>query len=296
MPSLKEYRNRIASVKSTRKITSAMKMVAASKLRRAQSQAESNQPYALRMNKMMARLLLNTDINSSSPVLIAGTGKDKVHLLLVVTSDRGLCGGFNAFIVRKTRLKINELTLQGKETKILCFGRKGHDVLKREFSDKIIHFFEKTEGRKNLEFSDALEVSEYILSMLSKGEFDICTILYNRFKNIMIQEPISQQIVPFEKEEDFEAEEGAGAKTIYEFEPSDEEVLEELLPLNLAVQIYRSLLDSAAGEQAARMTAMENATNNAGDMIADLTLTYNRVRQAYITKELIEIISGAEAV
>ena len=295
MPSLKEFRNRIVSVKSTRKITAAMKMVAASKLRRAQSQAEASQPYAARMADMLARLVSLVNIDDSSPVLLAGTGSQKTHLLVVITSDRGLCGGFNGSIARLARLRVRDLLDEGKDVKILCIGRKGRDVLKREYADRILHTFEGL-GRKRLVFSDALQVSQYILDMVERREFDVCTVLYNQFKSVIAQIPTTHQLVPFFVDESKKAAAETGAHAVYEFEPSEEEILEDLLPRNLSVQIYRALLDSAAGEQAARMTAMDNATRNAGDMINKLTLRYNRARQAYITKELIEIISGAEAV
>lgn len=294
MPSLKEFRNRIVSVKSTRKITAAMKMVAASKLRRAQQQAEASQPYAARMASMLGRLVANTQIHAGSPVLLAGTGKSDVHLLVVLTSDRGLCGGFNAQIVRLARLKIRELTEAGKTVKIICVGRKGRDVLKRDHADKIVHFFEGI-GKKRLSFPEALEVSQYILSMIDAKGFDVCTLLYNQFKSVICQDATAQQIVPFAAAK-AATEAVQGPKAVYEFEPGEDEILEDLLPRNLSVQIFRALLDSAAGEQAARMTAMDNSTRNAGDMINKLTVNYNRARQAYITKELIEIISGAEAV
>jgi len=293
MPSLKEFRNRIVSVKSTRKITSAMKMVAASKLRRAQSHAEASQPYASRMSGMLSRLVAAVDINEFSPVLLGGTGNQNVHLLVVITSDRGLCGGFNGQIARLARQKVRDLLDADKEVKILCVGRKGRDVLKREYAGNIIHTFEGL-GRKRLAFSDALQVSQYVIDMADRRDFDVCTILYNQFKSVMTQLPTTQQLVPFAVHA--AEEKVTGPKALYEFEPSEESILESLLPRNLAVQIFRALLDSAAGEQAARMTAMDNATRNAGDMINKLTLRYNRARQAYITKELIEIISGAEAV
>jgi F-type H+-transporting ATPase subunit gamma len=295
MPSLKDFRNRIISVKSTRKITSAMKMVAASKLRRAQQQAEASQPYAVRMSDMLKRLVGNIDINENSPVLIAGTGKEDIHLLVVVTSDRGLCGGFNATIARLARQKIRELTEMGKIVKILCVGRKGRDVLKREHAEKIIHSFEGI-GKKRLSFAEAQEITQYILDMLERRDFDVCSILYNQFKSVIQQIPTAQQLVPFAIPHAEKSEPDTGAKALYEFEPSEETILESLLPRNLSVQVFRALLDSAAGEQAARMTAMDNSTRNAGDMINKLTVSYNRARQAYITKELIEIISGAEAV
>jgi F-type H+-transporting ATPase subunit gamma len=294
MPSLKEYRNRIASVKSTRKITSAMKMVAASKLRRAQLQAEASQPYSARMFDMLSRLVSKINIDDSSPFLLAGTGNQQVHLVIVITSDRGLCGGFNGSISRLARAQIRELLDEGKEVKILCIGRKGRDVLKRDFADKIVHTFEGL-GRKRLVFAEALQVSQYIQDMGDRKEFDVCTVLYNQFKSVIAQIPTSNQLIPFYIPEKAKEDDSA-PHAVYEFEPDEEEILKDLLPRNLSVQIFRALLDSAAGEQAARMTAMDNATRNAGDMINKLTLRYNRARQAYITKELIEIISGAEAV
>jgi F-type H+-transporting ATPase subunit gamma len=298
MPSLKDYRTRIASVKSTRKITSAMKMVAASKLRRAQLQAEASRPYAERMGAMLSRLMDNIDISSSSPFLLGGTGKQDVHLLLVVTSDRGLCGGFNAFVARLARQEIKRLTDAGKTVKIVTVGRKARDTLKRDHPDKIIQSFEGL-GRKRLTFAEAQSVTDYILDLASRREFDVCTVVYNKFKSVITQIPTSQQLIPVPiapKSVEATAAAASGPKTPYEFEPEEEEILQSLLPRNLSIQVFRALLDSAAGEQAARMTAMDNATRNAGDMIAKLTLRYNRARQAYITKELIEIISGAEAV
>jgi len=297
MPSLKECRNRIASVKSTRKITSAMKMVAASKLRKAQTQAEASQPYAQRMAGMLSRLVANIDINENSPVLIAGTGKQDVHLLVVITSDRGLCGGFNATLVRLARQKIRELTDAGKQVKILCVGRKGRDSLKRDHAEKIVDTFEGI-GKKRLAFGDAQQVAQRILDMVERREFDVCTLVYNQFKSVIKQEPSLQQLVPFAvAQSETKADDAStGPKALYEFEPTEESILESLLPRNLSVQVFRALLDSAAGEQAARMTAMDNSTRNAGDMINRLSVRYNRARQAYITKELIEIISGAEAV
>ncbi|MDE2337617.1 MAG: F0F1 ATP synthase subunit gamma [Alphaproteobacteria bacterium] len=294
MPSLKEYRNRIASVKSTRKITSAMKMVAASKLRRAQIQAEASHPYAAKMFDMLSRLVAKINIDDSSPFLLAGTGNQDTHLLVVITSDRGLCGGFNGSIVRKARAQIRELLDKNRDVKIICVGRKGRDVLKREYASKIVHTFEGL-GKKRLTFADAMEVSHFIMDMGARREFDVCSVLFNQFKSVIAQVPTATQLIPFyvpEKAEHVAAE----PEAVYEFEPDAEYILKDLLPRNLSVQIFRALLDSAAGEQAARMTAMDNATRNAGDMIGKLTLRYNRARQAYITKELIEIISGAEAV
>ena len=296
MPSLKDYRDRIASVKSTRKITSAMKMVAASKLRKAQEHAEASKPYAERMDSMLARLAASTVLNESSPKLIAGTGKQDTHLLVVVTSDRGLCGGFNSFIARLARNEIKKLRDAGKTVKVVCVGRKGRDQLKGEFGSIIIKTFEGL-GKKKLSFAEADQVAQMVLDMLEKEEFDVCSVLYNEFKSVMTQTPTNQQLIPFAlPQEEVNEEKTDGPKDVYRFEPDEGEILAELLPKNLSIQIFRSLLDSAAGEQAARMTAMDNATRNSGDMINKLELTYNRARQAYITSELIEIISGAEAV
>ena len=301
MPSLRDYRDRIKSVKSTRKITSAMKMVAASKLRRAQEQAEAAQPYALSMAGMLSRLSANVVVNAASPKLLAGTGADQRHLLVVVTADRGLCGGFNTNAVKEARAKIEELKKAGKDVSIVCVGRKGFDLLSREFLNDIIHSFKDVFGKKGVEYAQAHKISQFVLDRLDAGEFDVCSLVYNDFKSILVQEPSSLQLIPFQaaqedasEEVDLEVEKAI--KSPYSFEPSEEEILAKLLPRNLGIQIFRSMLDSSAGEQAARMTAMDNATRNAGDMINDLTLKYNRARQAYITKELIEIISGAEAV
>ena len=299
MPSLKDLRDRITSVKSTRKITSAMKMVAASKLKRAQMQAEASQPYARHMADMLERLVANITINDTTPALLRGTGNDQTHLLVVITSDRGLCGGFNAFITREVRKKAKQLLAEGKEVKFLCVGRKGRDALKREYGNRIFGFFEGP-GKKGLSFSDAHRIGEDVLLRFEAGEFDVCHVFYNVFKSVIAQIPTGQQLIPFapaeiKQDKDDKAEE-SGMKALYEFEPSEEGILKNLLPQNVSVQIFRAMLDSAAGEQAARMTAMDNATRNAGDRIAELTLNYNRARQAYITKELIEIISGAEAV
>ncbi|PCJ02679.1 MAG: F0F1 ATP synthase subunit gamma [Alphaproteobacteria bacterium] len=303
MPNLRDYRDRIKSVKSTRKITSAMKMVAASKLRRAQEQAEASQPYARSMAGMLSRLSANVVINAASPKLLAGTGADQKHLIIVVTADRGLCGGFNTNAVKEARRKIYALEKQGRDVSIVCVGRKGYDLLVREFSDKIIHSFKDVFGKKGVEYTEAHKICEFVLARFEAEEFDICSLVYNDFRSILVQEPSSLQLIPFqavddnaEDDTDDKDAEASGIKSPYSFEPTEEEILAKLLPRNLGVQIFRSMLDSAAGEQAARMTAMDNATRNAGDMINDLTLRYNRARQAYITKELIEIISGAEAV
>ncbi len=300
MPSLRDYRDRIKSVKSTRKITSAMKMVAASKLKRAQSQAEASQPYATAMEAMLSRVASNVIVNDNSPKLLVGTGSDQKHLLVVVTADRGLCGGFNGNLVKAARLKINALIREGKDVSIICVGRKGRDALRGAHGDKIWQSFIGLMAAKRMEFAEANKITEYVLEKFEEGAFDVCTLIYNSFESVLTQTPTLQQIIPFalpeKSEEELEGKAVQGAlNSPYEFEPEEEVILEALLPRNLGVQLFRSFLDSAAGEQAARMTAMDNATRNAGDMINDLTLQYNRARQAYITKELIEIISGAEA-
>lgn len=299
MPSLRDYRDRIKSVKSTRKITSAMKMVAASKLRKAQEQAEAAQPYAEAIGEMLARVARNVVVNASSPKLLIGTGSEQKQLLVVVTADRGLCGGFNAYIVKEAKLKIKEWRQQGKDVSVICVGRKGYDVLVREYRSLIIRNFRDMAGKGRVEYAQADKVTQFILEQYEADAFDVCTVLYNTFESVLVQKPTATQLIPFKPEEQAETEGKAEEKDIlpspYSFEPEEEAILGKLLPHNLGVQIFRALLDSAAGEQAARMTAMDNATRNAGDMINGLTLQYNRARQAYITKELIEIISGAEA-
>lgn len=301
MPTLKEYRNRIVSVKSTKKITSAMKMVAASKLKKAQEQAEASQPYAAAMNDMMRRVAANVVVGPHSPKLLVGTGSDKNHLLVLVTSDRGLAGGFNANIIRRARLEIRKLTAEGKSVKVICVGRKGRDVLKRELGDKIIESFTGIGAKGKVNFADADLVSQLVLEQFNAGHFDVCTLLYNEFRSVLAQRPVSSQVIPFTLPEVAAVNENKPTdkkeevKSPYSFEPEEDVILGQLLPRNLGIQIFRALLDSAAGEQAARMTAMDNATRNAGDMINKLSIQYNRARQAYITKELIEIISGAEA-
>ncbi len=293
MPSLKDFRVRIASVQSTKKITSAMKMVAASKLRRAQEAAEAARPYAERMEKMLGNLAGSLKGQAGGPRMIAGTGKDDVHLIVVMTANRGLCGGFNTNIIRLARQTIRELTGQGKTVKVLAVGRKGRDNLRRDFKDLIVDSFTEF-GRKKVAFVEAEEVATKITEMYAAGQFDVCTMLYSRFKSALTQTPTKQQIVPFPAPE---IEVAAGTvQAPYEYEPSDNEILEDLLPRNLAIQLFRSMLENAASFYGAQMTAMDNATRNAGDMIGALTLKYNRTRQAMITKELIEIISGAEAV
>jgi F-type H+-transporting ATPase subunit gamma len=294
MPSLKDLKTRIVSVKSTRKITSAMKMVAASKLRRAQDSAVAARPYAERIARMMTSLSANLVITESTPRLIRGTGKTNTVLLLVVTSDRGLCGAFNGSIVREARRLIRQLESEGKQVKLFCAGRKARDLLRRDHASKIVQVAGDA-AKKRVSFIDADRITAKILEMFDKGEFDTCQIVFNRFKSAISQIVTVKQIVPVAVEKAESANQNE-AQAVYEFEPDEETVLAELLPKNLAMQVYGALLESAAGEQGARMTAMDNATRNAGDMINKLTLNYNRSRQAYITKELIEIISGAEAV
>jgi len=289
MPSLKSLRLRINSVKSTRKITQAMKMVAAAKLRRAQSQAEAARPYADRMERMLASLGPSVAGSPDAPKLLVGTGADKVHLLVVVTAERGLCGGFNTNVGRFARAQVRALEAEGKTVKIITVGRKGAVYLKREFANRIVEEFSFA-NKKRIGYEDASEVSAKISDMLDAGAFDVCTLIYNRFKNVISQTPVGQQLIPTPLPE-VKADSGA----LYEFEPTEEEILARLLPQNLAIQIYRALLDNAAGFYGSQMTAMDNATRNAGDMINKLTLNYNRTRQANITRELIEIISGAEA-
>ena len=297
MPSLKDLKGRIASVQQTRKITSAMKLVAASKLKRAQEQAEASRPFAERMAAMLANLSSAVRDMPGAPPLLAGTGQEEKHLIVVATSDRGLCGGFNSSIVRGVRRQIVDLLAQGKSVKIICIGRKGRDILRREYGPLIIEFIDGVAGKNRMAFADARMIAQKILDLYAAGEFDVCTIAYNRFKSVVTQVVTLQQLVPVEAPEgqtDEPATTEGGA--IYEFEPDENEILSELLPRNLAVQIFGALVENAASEQGARMAAMDNATRNAGEMIKKLTLQYNRQRQAQITKELIEIISGAEAV
>jgi F-type H+-transporting ATPase subunit gamma len=294
MPSLKDLKIRITSVKSTRKITSAMKMVAAAKLRRAQEQAEAARPYAERMDRMLGSLAAAAAGRPGAPAMLAGTGKDDVHLLIVATADRGLCGGFNSTIVRASRARIRALQDAGKTVKILCVGKKGNDQLRRDYRDSIIDVIADV-AKPTLTFADAEDVAGTISRMYEAGEFDVCTIVYNRFQSAMTQVVTQQQLIPFAPPAVAEGDEAAGADTLYEYEPEESEILDALLPRNISVQVYRALLENAASEQGARMTAMDSASRNAGDMIDKLTIQYNRARQASITKELIEIISGAEA-
>lgn len=298
MPSLKDLRVRISSVKSTQKITAAMKMVAAAKLRRAQEQAEASRPYAERMQRMLTSLAQGASGREGAPKLLAGTGADKIHLILVATSDRGLCGGFNTNIVREARRTIEALLGEGKTVKILCIGRKGRDQLRRTYGDAILGTIEDV-TKPRPRFATAEEIAARILKMFEAGEFDVCTLFFARFKSAITQIVTHQQLIPFavaggEDAETAKAENGAGA--VYDYEPDEQEILADLLPRNLAVQVFRAILENNASENGARMTAMDNATRNAGDMIDKLTMTYNRTRQAVITSELIEIISGAEAV
>ena len=295
MPSLKALRGRIASVKSTQKITSAMKMVAASKLRRAQTQVEAARPYALRMERMLASLAVNIAGQPNAPKLLAGTGRDQVHLLVPVTGDRGLAGAFNSSVGRLTRTVARRLEAEGKTVKILAVGRKGRDMLRRDLASRIVGDITFA-GRKSIGFADAQDIANRITSMLDGGEFDVCTLVFNRFVSVISQVPTEMRLIPPALPAQAPEQDVDPAKrAMYEFEPDEETILARLLPQNLAIQIYRTLLENTAGFYGAQMSAMDNATRNAGDMIKRLTLNYNRARQANITRELIEIISGAEA-
>jgi F-type H+-transporting ATPase subunit gamma len=290
MASLKDMRVRIAATKATQKITKAMQMVAASKLRRAQVAAEAARPYAERMGKVLGSIGAAISGSDSAPRLLAGTGSDRVHLLVVCTAERGLCGPFNSTIVRLAREKANALIADGKEVKILCVGRKGHEQLRRLYEKHIIETIE-LRGVRVIGFEQAEMIAKKIVALFEQGAFDVATLFFSRFKSVIAQIPTAQQIIP----PVFETEAEAGPSAAYEYEPEEEEILADLLPRNLSVQVFRALLENAASEQGARMSAMDNATRNAGEMIRKQTLTYNRTRQAMITKELIEIISGAEA-
>lgn len=291
MPSLKDLKNRIASVKATQKITKAMKMVAAAKLRRAQEAAEAARPYAERMNKVLASLSAANAGNAEAPLLLSGTGRDQVHLLVVATGERGLAGGFNSSIIRLARDHALKLIREGKTVKILTVGRKGNDILRRTFKENIVDYVTFREV-KQLSFANADDVARRVLDLFNKGEFDVATLFYARFQSVIAQVATAQQIIPAKFDE---ADAGNGTAALYEYEPSEEEILADLLPRNVAVQIFRALLENNASFYGAQMSAMDNATRNAGEMINKLTLSYNRQRQAQITKELIEIISGAEA-
>lgn len=303
MANLKDLRIRIQSVRSTQKITSAMKMVAASKLRRAQVAAEEARPYVERMTRMLDEFVASLPEGAPVPPLLAGSGKDDTHLIVAVTADRGLCGGFNASVVREVRRRARALKAEGKTVKILCLGKKGRDALRGQFRDAIV---DTVEGltRNVVRFDAARDIATRLATLFGKEEFDVCTLVYNRFQSAMTQHVAVRQIIPFAAEPAPEGEESgrktedktaAGPSAMYILEPSEEEILEVLVPRNLSVQVFHALTESYASEQGARMTAMDNATRNAGEMIDALTLTYNRTRQAVITKELIEIISGAEA-
>lgn len=297
MANLKELKNRITSVTSTQKITKAMQMVAAAKLRRAQEAAENSRPYAQRMERMIASVAANLPSLEAAPPLVVGTGRDDVHLLVVVTAERGLCGAFNTNIVRAVRARARSLQAAGKKVKLFCVGRKGQESLRRDLQDLIVEYVTLRDV-KRLSFADIRPITEKLSQMFEDGEFDICTLYYNAFKSVISQVVTDQQLIPVELPEadeavDDDAVDLGGA--IYDYEPEENDLLAVLVPRNISVQIYRSLLESNAAEQAARMTSMDNATRNAGDMIDSLTLTYNRRRQAKITTELIEIVSGAEA-
>jgi F-type H+-transporting ATPase subunit gamma len=291
MASLKDLRNRIASVKATQKITKAMQMVAAAKLRRAQEAAEAARPYSERMGAVLANIA-NAVAGSDAPPLMAGTGKDDVHLLVVATADRGLCGGFNSQIARLAREHVRRLLAAGKTVKIITVGKKGYDILRRDYASLIIDRIELRDV-KQIGFANADAIGKKVIALFEDGQFDVATLFYSRFRSVISQIPTAQQLIPAAPA----AGEGAASagSAIYEYEPSAEEILGDLIPRNISVQVFRALLENVAGEMGAKMTAMDNATRNAGDMIRKLTITYNRQRQAQITKELIEIISGAEA-
>ena len=289
MPSLKDLKNRIESVKSTRKITKAMQMVAAAKLRRAQEAAEMSRPYAERFNAVMAGLASAAAGSDSAPKLLSGTGSDQTHLLVVMTAERGLCGGFNTNIAKIARQKAQDLVAAGKTVKILTVGKKGRDQLKRDFGDHFVGHVDMTEV-KNVGYGDAQNVARDVLAHFDAGEFDVATLFFSKFQNVVTQIPTAQQIIPFEVPEGYEA-----GETLYDYEPDEEAILADLLPRGVATAIFSGLLENGASEQGARMSAMDNATRNAGEMIDKLTIEFNRSRQAVITNELIEIISGAEA-
>ena len=290
MASLDDLKKRISSVKSTQKITKAMKMVAAAKLKRAQDNAEKGRPYSKKMNSVILNLSEGISDKENAPKLLSGTGKQNIHLCVVMTSDRGLCGGFNSNIIKKAKSFFDELLKEGKEFKIITVGSKGNDQLKRNFGDKIIENI-SFKNSKNTNFFDAEKVGKSIIDKFDKEEFDVCTIFYNQFKNVITQIPKAQQIIPLEAENEDEKKH----QESYEFEPDEDEILKNLLPKNISTQIFKAMLENSASEQGARMSAMDNATRNAGEMVDKLTIEYNRSRQAAITKELIEIISGAES-
>ena len=290
MASLDDLKKRIASVKSTQKITKAMKMVAAAKLRRAQDSAEKGRPYSEKMNNVILNLSNGISDKENAPRLLSGTGSDKIHLCVVMTSDRGLCGGFNTNIIKKAKAYFSKISEEGKELKIITVGSKGNDQLKRAFGDKIIENI-SFKNSKNVNYFDADKVGKMIIEKFEKEEFDVCTIFYNQFKNVITQIPQAQQIIPLESDKKEDELDGSS----YEFEPDEDEILSNLLPKNISTQIFKAMLENSASEQGSRMSAMDNATRNAGEMVDKLTIEYNRSRQAAITKELIEIISGAES-
>ena len=290
MPSLKDLKNRIESVKNTRKITKAMQMVAAAKLRRAQEAAEAGRPYAERFNAVLGSLAASVGGSDSAPMLLRGTGSDQTHLLVVMTAERGLCGGFNSNIAKLAKQHAADLVAAGKTVKIITVGKKGRDSMKRDLGDHYIEHVDLSEV-KRIGYSNAQDIAKGVLSRFEAGEFDVATIFYARFINVVSQVPTAQQIIPAS----FEATQGDAVATLYDYEPDEEAILADLLPRGVATQIYTALLENGASEQGARMSAMDNATRNAGDMIDKLTIEYNRSRQAVITNELIEIISGAEA-
>ncbi len=290
MASLDDLKKRIASVKSTQKITKAMKMVAAAKLRKAQESAEKGRPYSEKMNNVILNLSSGISDKENAPKLLSGTGNDKVYLCVVMTSDRGLCGGFNSNIIKKAKSYFSKILSEGKELKIITVGSKGNDQLKRMYGDKIIENISFKES-KNANYFDADKVGKIVIDKFENSEFDICTIFYNQFKNVITQIPQAQQIIPLNNED---AEENVSEES-YEFEPDEDEILSNLLPKNISTQIFKAMLENSASEQGSRMSAMDNATRNAGEMVDKLTIQYNRSRQAAITKELIEIISGAES-
>jgi F-type H+-transporting ATPase subunit gamma len=295
MASLKDLRNRISSVKATQKITKAMQMVAAAKLKRAQNAAEQARPYSKKMAEVLAGLAQVMGEREDAPALLAGNGRDDVHLLVVCTAERGLCGGFNSSIARKAKEHARRLMNEGKEVKIYTVGKKGYDALKMDFGR---HIVERIDFRnvRHISFDEADQVGKRIIEMFEEGAFDVCTLFYSEFQSVISQVPTAHQLIPATFDEETAEENGdSGSGMVYEYEPSEEAILADLLPRNISVQVFRALLENAASEQGARMTAMDNATRNAGEMIDSLTLDYNRQRQAQITKELIEIISGAEA-
>ena len=292
MPSLKDLKTRIESVKSTRKITKAMQMVAAAKLRRAQDAAEMARPYAERFNAVMSKLAASVGDSESAPRLLSGTGKDDVHLLVVMTAERGLCGGFNSNIAKLARGEIEKLKAEGKTVKVITVGKKGRDAMKRDYADLFIDHVDLS-GVKNVSYTDAQAIAQNVLDRFDAEEFDVAKIFYSKFENVVSQIPTIQQVVPFEVEAQEDAPEDDG--TIYDYEPDEEAILRDLLPRGVATAIFSGLLENGASEQGARMSAMDNATRNAGEMIDKLTIEFNRSRQAVITNELIEIISGAEA-